>query len=290
MTKKKNIETGADEIVEGEMTFMQHLESLRWHLVRSVIAIVIAGILCFLVSDFIFDEIILKPKMPTFWTNRMFAKFAELISTPSLAINNEVLNIISINMAGQFSMHIQMSLVAGVIISFPYLLKEAWGFIEPALRSEEKRGATSTIFGGSFLFALGILFGYYIIAPLSIHFLGGYSVSSEVVNQITLTSYISTILSVVIASGIVFELPIIVYFLSKLGLLTPELMKKYRKHAIVGLLLLSAIITPPDVYSQILVCIPLIILYEVSIAISARITRDNEKEWDSDLDSDNLEI
>ena len=183
-------------------------------------------------------------------------------------------------MAGQFATHITVSLVIGLIIGFPYLFFEFWRFVRPALYSNEKKHARGSIFYTSFLFALGVLFGYYLITPLSVHFLGSYNVSSQVLNQINLSSYISTVTSIVLASGVIFELPILIFFLSKIGLISPEFLKKYRKHAVVLMLVLSAIITPPDIFSQVLVCLPLLILYEVGIGISKRVQNQQAKEFD----------
>ncbi len=195
-----------------------------------------------------------------------------------LCINTLPLEIISIKMAGQFTMHIMVSLIAGFVAAFPYVFYQFWSFVVPAMHSAEKKHSRGAVFASSLLFMMGVLFGYYIISPLTVHFLGSYSVSSEVTNQINLISYVSTLASVVLASGVIFELPILAYFLTKVGLITPEFMKKYRRHSLVVILLLSAIITPPDVFSQVLVAVPLIILYEVGIFISKRIVRKQKKE------------
>jgi sec-independent protein translocase protein TatC len=256
-----------------EMSFLDHLEELRWRLIRSVLAIFIAAIVAFIFKDIIFDHIILAPKNPAFWTNRMFCQLGEYMGTPSLCINQQPFEIVSMQMAGQFNMHMWVSLIAGLILAFPYVFYEFWSFIAPALKSKERKYANGAIFFSSFLFLTGIVFGYYMIVPLTVHFLGSYSVSAEVINKINLASYISTLNSVVLASGAIFELPIVVYFLTKIGLVTPEFMKKYRKHSIVVIFILAAIITPPDVFSQTLVAIPLVLLYEVSILISKRVVR-----------------
>jgi sec-independent protein translocase protein TatC len=263
---------------EDEMSFLDHLEVLRWHLVRSVLAVFIVAIIAFIFKDFIFDKVILAPKSPTFPTNLLLCELGKRLNVLKLCINTMPLEIISIKMAGQFSMHIMVSLVVGVVIGFPYLFFEFWRFIAPALHHNEKRHARGAVFYSSFLFLMGVSFGYYVISPLTVHFLGSYSVSPEVTNQINLISYVSTIASVVLASGVVFELPVLAYFLTKIGLITPEFMRKYRRHSLVVILLLSAIITPPDVFSQILVAVPLIILYEVGIFISRRIVRRQQKE------------
>ena len=182
----------------------------------------------------------------------------------------------NISMSGQFSTHITTSIFAGFIIAFPYVLWEIWRFISPALHSNENSMAKGVVFFSSILFLIGILFGYYVIAPLSINFLGSYQVSSSVANQINLSSFVSTVTTVSFANGIIFELPILVYFLTKIGLLTPDFMRVYRKHSMVVILILSAIITPPDITSQVLVSLPLIILYEFSIKISERVIKNQE--------------
>ena len=180
-------------------------------------------------------------------------------------------------MSGQFSTHVTTSIFAGFVVAFPYVFWEFWRFIRPALHVNESTMARGIVFFSSLLFLLGVLFGYYVIAPLSVNFLGSYQVSSTVANQITLSSFISTVTTVSFANGIIFELPILVYFLTKIGLLTPEFMRVYRKHAIVVILILAAVITPPDVTSQILVSLPLIVLYEISIKISARVIKNQKK-------------
>ena len=184
-------------------------------------------------------------------------------------------------MAGQFITHIWTALVAGFIIASPLVFFEFWRFIKPALYDTEKKHASGAVFFTTVLFLLGVLFGYYLIVPLSLHFLGSYSLSPEVTNQININSYISTVVSISLASGVVFLLPIFVFFLSKVGLLTPGFMKKYRRHSYVVMLLLAAIITPPDVFSQIMVAVPLVFLYEIGIFISRRIEKQRIKQENS---------
>lgn len=267
------------------MSFLDHLEELRWHLVRSLLVALVFMVVAFIKRNFIFDAIILKPKTPDFITNRLFAKagvwLSEIFGTSPnvLAINTKPLEIVNIDMAGQFTSHIKVSLVAGLIAASPYIIWEIWRFIKPALYEREKRYAQGGVFFSSMLFLLGVSFGYFLVAPLSIHFFGSYNVSGEVLNTIKLNSYISTVTSVTFASGVIFELPIAIFFLSRVGLVTSSFMKKYRKHAYVLLLILSAIITPPDVFSQILVCIPLALLYELSISVSRAIEKKKEREY-----------
>jgi sec-independent protein translocase protein TatC len=263
---------------DEEMSFLDHLEELRWRLIRSVVAIFVGAIVAFVFKDVIFSQIILAPRTPEFWTNRVFCQLGQYLNAPTLCINTKPLEIISVKMAGQFNMHILVSLVIGLIIAFPYVFHEFWSFIAPALKSRERKYANGAIFFSSSLFLLGVAFGFFMIVPLTIHFLGSYSVSPDVTNTINLISYVSTITSVIFASGVVFELPVIIYFLTKIGVVTPEFLKKYRRHSIVIIVVLSAIITPPDIFSQVLVAIPLLVLYEISIGISKRITKQRKKE------------
>ncbi len=276
--EEQTTKRGKRKTREAEMSFLEHLEELRWHIIRSALAIFIFAIIAFILKGFIFDTIILKPKTPEFWTNRMLFKLAELVHTDSLKINQNELNLISIQMADQFMMHIWTSIIAGLIMASPVVFLEFWKFIKPALYDKEKKHASGAVFYTSVLFILGVLFGYFLIVPLSIEFLGSYRVSEQVVNQINTRSYIGTVTTISLASGVVFLLPIFSYFLSKVGILTPGFMKTYRKHAYVVLLLLSAIITPPDIFSQIMVCIPLVFLYEIGIIISRRVVKKREKE------------
>lgn len=260
------------------MSFWEHLEELRSHLVRSAVAIFILAVAAFIAKDIIFDYIILAPKEPYFITNRFFCYMSRLMNMPVLCINQFPVDIINIELAGQFKTHILVSLIAGVIVAFPYILWEFWRFITPALHPREKANSRFAVFITSFLFLSGVCFSYFLIAPLTINFLGSYQVSSMVANQIALRSYITTVTMVTFATGLVFELPIIVYFLSRIGMLTPEFMRKNRKVAFILIIVLAAIITPPDVFSQILVGIPLYVLYEISIGISKRVNLQREAE------------
>jgi len=263
---------------EKEMSFLEHLEELRWHIIRSILAIVILMIVAFLFKNIIFDSVILAPKSPDFITARLLCRLGEYLNTTSLCINTQQMNLINIKMSGQLTTHITVSLVAGLILAFPVILWEFWQFFKPALKVNEARYAKGAVLAASLLFFLGVAFGYFMLAPLSIHFLSSYEISPEVVNQINIRSYIGTITSICLATGLVFELPIISFFLTKIGLITPKFMRQYRKHAIVVIFILSAIITPPDIFSQTLVSIPLLILYEVSIMISARVMRQKNRD------------
>jgi len=274
-SKKRGTKT---KTPKEEMSFLEHLEELRWHIIRAFLAIVIFSVIAFIEKDIIFDEIIFSPKRPDFWTNRMFGLLADFLGMDSVRINTKEFQLISINMSGQFMTHFWTSVIVGLIIASPYVIYEIWRFVKPALYEKERKYSTGAVFYMSVLFILGVLFGYYLIVPLSVHFLGSYSISASVDNQINILSYINTVTSITLASGIIFELPVVVYVLSKVGILSPDMMTKYRRHAYVVLLIISAIITPPDVFSQIMVCIPLVFLYEIGIIISKRVSKKADEE------------
>ncbi|MAB57659.1 MAG: twin-arginine translocase subunit TatC [Aequorivita sp.] len=263
---------------EKEMSFLDHLEELRWHLIRSTIAVVVLALLAFVFKDFIFNTLIFGPKHPDFPTYRMFCNISRSLGMDTFCFQEMPFRIQSRTMAGQFSAHMWTSIYAGIIVAFPYILYEFWRFISPGLKEKERKSSRGFIVIASLLFFLGVLFGYYLITPLSINFLGNYQVSEEVFNDFDLDSYISLVRTSVLACGIVFELPIIMYILTKIGLVTPEILRKYRKFALIIVLILSAVITPPDIVSQIIVAIPILILYEVSIYISRIVIRNQKRE------------
>lgn len=253
---------------EDEMSFWEHLEVLRWHIIRSIVAVLLAAVAAFLVKGFIFDSLLLAPCNPEFITNRWLAAWANYLDMPALRINQVALDLQSIQLSGQLGVHITVSLVGGIIVAFPYVFYEIWSFISPALHKKEKRYTNTAIFTVSLLFFIGILFGYYIISPLAVDFLGNYNVSNAVKNTINIKSYVGTLTSILLSSGVVFELPVLIYFLVKINLVNAAFLRKYRRHAIVLIMVLSAILTPPDPFSLILVCLPLLLLYELSILIA----------------------
>lgn len=268
--KKKN--------TKSEMSFLDHLEDLRWHLIRATLSIVIFGIAAFIAKEFIFDVIIFGPKQPDFITYRILCDIAQFVGLQdSFCFDELPFKIQSRTMAGQFSAHVWTSITAGFVVAFPYVIYEFWKFVSPGLLQNERSTARGFIFISSLLFFTGVLFGYYVVAPLSINFLGSYVVSQEVLNEFDLSSYIGLVRSSVIATGLIFELPIIIYFLTKIGLVTPEILRKYRKISLVVVLILSAVITPPDIVSQIIVAIPILILYEISIHVSKVVVRNQSR-------------
>ncbi|SDM58879.1 twin-arginine translocase subunit TatC [Kriegella aquimaris] len=272
MAKTKNTKP------HNEMSFLDHLEELRWHLIRSVFAVVIIGSGAFLMKSFIFDTVIFGPSKMDFPTYRLFCDIATWLGFDSAFCADKLpFTIQSRQMGAQFSMHIWTSIWAGVILGFPYILYELWKFISPGLYEKERQNSRGFILIASFLFFTGVLFGYYVVAPLSINFLSTYQVSEIISNEFDIDSYVGNIKTSVLACGVLFELPIIIFFLTKVGIVTPDILKKYRKIALVVVLILSAVITPPDVTSQIIVAVPVILLYQVSIYISGLVLRKEAK-------------
>jgi len=262
----------------SEMSFLDHLEELRWHLIKITLAVVIVATFAFIFSRFIFDDIIFAPLDMTFPTYELLCKTGTFMHVETSFCNDKIPLILqNRTMAGQFSADIWTAILGGFILAFPYIIYQLWKFISPGLHENERKHSRGFIIISSLLFFIGALFGYFIITPLSINFLANYSISSRVDNQIDISSYIGLVRSSVLASGIIFELPIVIYFLTKIGLVTPEFLKKYRKYALILVLILSAIITPPDIASQIIVAIPILILYEASIIISKIVIRNQNR-------------
>lgn len=284
-TKKKSLLGAIKEkgkSLEAEMSFFDHIDILRKHLLRGLLAVVIFTIGAFYFSDFIFEEIIMGPKNPNFWTYRMMceltAAFPNLISS-EFCITRIDAKIINTEMAGQFTLQINSCIMVGIILGIPYLLFEVWLFIKPALHESERKSASGFVFFASALFFTGLMFGYYIICPLSVNFLTNYTVSADIENTFSITSYLSSISTLTIGSGVIFQLPVVIYILSKIGIMTPAFMRKSRRYAIVIILIISAIVTPtPDIITMLVVAFPLSLLYEGSIFISAAIERKRNKQ------------
>ncbi|MBG6109776.1 sec-independent protein translocase protein TatC [Flavobacterium sp. CG_9.10] len=262
----------------NEMSFLDHLEELRWLLVRSTIAVIIMAFLTYFISDYLFDIIIFGPTRPTFITYTFFCDLSHSLGfADSICITEMPFIIQNTEMEGQVNMFVWMCLLAGFILSFPYILFELWKFIGPALYEKERKNAKIFIFISSLLFFLGVLFGYYVVIPMSVNFLATFTVSDIVKNQFTLDSYLGMVKTSVLASGLFFEMPIMIYFLTKLGLVTPTFLRKYWKYAVIIILIVAAIVTPPDVVSQTIVAIPMLLIYEASILISKLVVRNQKK-------------
>lgn len=262
----------------NEMSFLDHLEELRWLLVRSTIAILILATITFFVSDYIFDVIIFGPTHPEFITYRFFCDLSHYLGfADSICVTEMPFIIQNTDMEGQVNVLVWTCILAGFILGFPYILFELWKFISPALYEKERKHAKLFIFVSSLLFFLGVLFGYFVVVPMSVNFFATFKVSDVVKNQFNIDSYIGMVKTSVVASGLFFELPIIIYFLTKLGLVTPEFLRKYWKYAVIIILIVAAIVTPPDVVSQTIVAIPMLLIYEVSILISKLVVRNQKK-------------
>jgi sec-independent protein translocase protein TatC len=265
-----------------EMSFLDHLEELRKRLFRAMIPVVFFTIIAFLYMDTIFKYVIIAPTKPDFWTYRMLCKLGDKMYL-WFGINNDIcvekidFALQSRTLTGQFTMYMTSGFVAGFVMAFPFFFWQLWKFIEPALNPTERSNARGGIAFVSILFFTGILFGYYILSPLSINFLANFKIDESINNFFDVTSYISTLLMMILGCGIMFQLPVVVYILSKLGIMTPGIMRKYRRHAIVVILIIAAVLTPtPDFLTQTLVGTPIIILYELSIFISAAVERNKK--------------
>ena len=254
------------------MSFLQHLEELRWILVRSAIAILFFALIIWYFQEEIMVNVFLSMKDKDFITFRLFCDYL------GVCIEEIPVKMQSMTVSGQFTYALMMSFLGGLVVSFPYVFYQIWSFVKPGLKFKEKKIAKGLVFYVSLLFFMGILFGYFFVAPLSIQFFGSYQISDQIENNFTIGSYMSTILSTVFYSGLFFLLPIISYLLTKIGLIDVAFLVKYRKHAIVVILILAAIITPPDITSQIIVSIPILLLYEIGILVSKRAERLAKKE------------
>lgn len=252
----------------GDMSFIDHIDAMRWHIIRAVIAVFVFTIIAFIFNGYIFDYIILAPTKADFYTYQKLCALGDLLNAPALCITDLPEDMLyNRKMTGQFTIHVTSSLIAGIIVAFPYVFWEIWRFIKPALYNTEKSVATGTTLAVSLLFFTGVLFGYFVISPLTYNFFVHYSVSDIIHNEFDLSSYISIVTNMVLVCGLMFQLPVVSYFLGKVGLLSPELMASKRKHAVVIILFAAAIFTPSDVFSQLLVAIPLFFLYQISIFV-----------------------
>lgn len=261
----------------GEMAFTDHIEELRWHIIRSLIAILIGGIVVFFNIEWVFDKIILGPAHPGFVSYRALCKLGNAIHVSALCLQDINLDFQNTELSGQFMMSFSVSFMIGFIVAFPFVFWEFWKFIKPALKPSELKSARGMVFWSSLLFFIGVLFAYYVIAPFTINFFASYQLSPSFKNIITMSNYYDTMSDLILGMGLVFELPVVVFFLSRIGLLTPKLMRSNRNYAILIIFVLAAVITPPDWFSIWLVAIPLIILYEAGITISERVAKEKRR-------------
>lgn len=263
---------------EKEMSFLDHLEELRWHVVRSVVAIMVFMIAAFFLTPWIFENIIFAPAHAEFITFKWMCQIGHLTgNVDALCVEKIPFKVQSRYMTGQFTMQFVAAFVIGLIIAFPYVVWELWSFVRPGLRKREQKGSKGAVAAVTFLFSLGISFGYFILCPLMVWVFSSYSISPEIQNEFDITSYVQTIVALTFGAGLLFQLPVVVFFLTKMGLLTPQFMRTYRKHAVIVILIVAAIITPPDPLSQTIISIPLYLLYEISIFICAIEVRNKKK-------------
>lgn len=266
-------------VEEREMSFLEHLEELRWHVVRSLSVLMVLTVTAFFFIQRIYDEIIFAPTRTTFPTFQWLCKLGQVMhSEESLCIKDLHMKIINRTMMGQFTMALVSSFIAAMIVAFPYLVWEIWRFIKPGLHITEKRYSRGAVAAISFMFLTGAAFGYFIMSPLAVYFFSNFQLSSTIDNEFDVSSYVTTIISLILGSGILFQLPIVVYFLSQVGIVTPALLRQFRKHAIVVILVVGAVVTPPDPLSQVLISVPLYFLYEFSIFISGYVARKKAKQ------------
>lgn len=252
---------------EKQMTFLNHLEELRWRLVKIGISIFVFAIAIWILQEWIMDNVFLSMKSPDFISFKLICEFLHV------CVEEIPVKMQSMTVSGQFSYSLMMSVIGGAIAAFPFIFTQIWAFVKPGLKHQEKSIAKGIVFYVSFLFFLGITFGYFIVAPLAVQFFGSYKISDKIDNIFTISSYMSTIMSTVFFSGLLFLLPVVSYLFTRLGILNAEYLRKYRKHAIIGILILSAVITPPDLISQVIVGVPILILYEVGILVSMRVEK-----------------
>jgi sec-independent protein translocase protein TatC len=266
---------------EAEMGFFEHVEALRWHLLRSAIAVVVCASVVGYYYDIVFDKIILGITSKDFPTYRLMCQVGERLNLKeAICIDKDIpLVLQNISMFGQITLLFQYSLIIGLVLAFPYIIFELWRFIAPALNEQQQKKTSQIILACSFFFFIGVLFCYFIIIPFSVNFAVNFSISSKIQNIFTIENYIDFFTVMLLAIGAVFELPMIVYFLSRLGILGAQTMRNVRRYAVVVILIVAGVITPsPDVFTQAMVAVPIYLLYEFSIFIAARNDKKREKE------------
>jgi sec-independent protein translocase protein TatC len=272
---------------KAEMSFVEHLEALRWHIIRSLIAVLICGIVIFIYRDWVFDNVIVGPVNPNFISYKAFCQLSHFLHLGNaLCMKSIHVEMQTTTYGGQFLSSISIALMGGLLVAFPYVFWEFWRFIKPALRPEELANTRYIIFTVSFFFFLGSAFGYFILGPFTFNFLAGFTLGSEhiLVTRPTLGDYLTNLTNIILGCGIAFELPVLASVLTGIGLITPSFLRRSRKYAIVVILVVAAFITPsPDWISQMLVFTPLFLLYELSVIVSARIYKKQQekdkKEW-----------
>lgn len=267
---------------EKEMSFLEHLEELRWHIIRSVIAIIVLMLFSWFIKEWVYVNIVMGPSQVDFWTYKKMCDIGKLINMHGLCVNDFTFNVQNREISGQFMLAIKSSAIIGLILSVPYILWEVWRFIKPGLRAVERRAARGGVFIVSLLFFIGVLFGYYVVTPFAVHFMVNFQLDPGIENIYDIKNYLSVLITLTLACGMMFQLPVIIYVLTKIGIVNPSFLREYRRHAVVVLLIIAAVITPsPDVISQVLVAIPLYFLFEISILVSGRVYRRRQIELEN---------
>jgi sec-independent protein translocase protein TatC len=251
---------------QGVMPFLAHLEELRWTLIKAGAGVLVAIIACSFFSEWIVDRVLIGPTRPDFIMYRV------------LGLEPESLELLNRTITGQFFADIGTIIIVGIIAGSPVVVYFLWKFIEPALYPSEKKGMRFSAVFATFFFLLGVAFGYFILTPLALQFFAQYTLSDQIVNQFDIMTYFSMVAFWALGTGLLFELPVVVYFLAKVGILTPEVMREYRKYALIAVLAVAAFLTPPDPISQIIVALPLLGLYELSIYVAKWVTRNRAEE------------
>ena len=260
-----------------DMSFLEHLEELRKRLFRAVLGVVVGIVVVVSFDQFIIEEVIMGPRRIDFVSYRMWCELSDFLGLgDKLCFKEMNFSLQSTTMGGNFSAYLLVCIVGGIVVAFPWIIYQLWCFIKPGLNKKEISSVNGIVFFVSLLFFTGVLFGYFILAPLSIQFLGNFQFG-DVQVQSTVLSYLKLTTSLVLGTGLMFQLPILIYFLAKLGMVTSTFLKKYRRHAFVVNLIVAAIITPPDVTSQILVSLPILLLYEISIYVAGRVEKSKSK-------------
>lgn len=255
------------------MTFFDHIEELRWHIMRSVAAILVFAIAAFVAKDFVFNTVIFGPRYPDFITYELFCNLSKVLGMgEQLCFFPTEFDLITPDMGELFMTHMKVSAVLGFVAAFPYIFWEVWKFVKPGLYEKEQRAARNAVGVCSFLFLFGVLFGYFLISPFSVSFLTGYQLPGVKATP-SLGSYINYLIMFTLPTGLIFELPVAAHVLTKVGLISSDFMKQYRRYAVVVIFIVAAIITPPDVFSQMMIAVPLMGLYELSITVAKRVER-----------------
>ncbi len=278
MALDQSTETNDTLVEEKEMSFLDHVDELRKHLVRAALSIVVFSIIAFSYIDYIFHGIILGPLRKDFFTYRKLCQWSQAYyHNDQLCVKDFQITLQNTEMAGQFMMSFKLAFLVGIIMAMPYILWQLWRFIKPALNLNEVKNTRGFVFYTTALFLTGISFGYFVLCPISVNFFASYSLSTLVKNEINIQSIVSFMSVLVLGTGLIFELPVLMYFLARIGIISSAFLKKYRKYAFIIILIIAAIVTPPDIVSQVILTIPLYMLFEMGVIITKRVEKQKKQ-------------